>query len=94
MLDKLAEHPNIALFFLALGVLSCAKFAFKATGVLLQTFVLPGTGVSYILLCLPLSRSEQHIPLAQEVWRRQGCMGRCVHDFASSTQQSQSYLQS
>lgn len=51
MLDKLTEHPNVALFFLALGVLSCAKFAFKATGVLLQTFLLPGTGVSYILLC-------------------------------------------
>lgn len=46
MFDKLAEHPNVALFFLAFGVLSCAKLALKATGVLLQTFVLPGTGVS------------------------------------------------
>ncbi|EPS96295.1 3-ketoacyl-CoA reductase [Fomitopsis schrenkii] len=45
MLDQLAEHPNVALFFLALGVISCAKFALKATGVLLQTFVLPGTGL-------------------------------------------------
>ena len=50
MLDKIAEHPTVALFFLALGVLSCAKFALKAAGVLLQTFVLPGTGVSNALL--------------------------------------------
>lgn len=46
MLDQFAEHQNVALLFVALGVLSCAKFALKATGVLLQTFVLPGTGVS------------------------------------------------
>ena len=46
MLDIISEHPNATLFFLVLGVLSCAKFALKATGVLLQTFVLPGTGVS------------------------------------------------
>lgn len=44
VLDKISEHPVLAVF-LAVGVLSCAKFALKAASVLLQTFVLPGTSL-------------------------------------------------
>jgi len=40
-----AEHPYLTLFLLALGAISFAKFAIKAAGVFLQTFILPGTSL-------------------------------------------------
>ncbi|KAI0958402.1 hypothetical protein AcV7_004233 [Taiwanofungus camphoratus] len=40
-----SDHPYASLFFLALGLGTFLKFAAKALGVLLQTFVLPGTNL-------------------------------------------------
>ncbi|PCH43532.1 3-ketoacyl-CoA reductase [Wolfiporia cocos MD-104 SS10] len=43
--DIVAQHPYLTFFFAALGLVSFGKFAAKAVGVLLQTFVLPGTNL-------------------------------------------------
>ena len=40
------EHPYFTAGLLALGALTFAKFLLKFFGVVLQTFVLPGTNVS------------------------------------------------
>ena len=40
------DHPWLTTGLLALGTFTFAKFFFKAFGVILQTFVLPGTNVS------------------------------------------------
>ncbi|CCL99871.1 uncharacterized protein FIBRA_01896 [Fibroporia radiculosa] len=43
--ELLIQCPGVSLFFLALGFLTFAKFTVKAFGVVLQTFVLPGTSL-------------------------------------------------
>lgn len=65
--------PFVAPPLLALGFISAAQHVYRTLSVLLQTFIIPGISVSFVIFTRPLVKCRS----VETIWCKKRSMGCC-----------------